>query len=156
MPDSRATFVTTTSYGTWLPGDARGYVCDGKMLPANSMLEHHCQTQLLQSPVLFSDDDRQLLLASLESACGEFGYVLYDLAIESWHLHWIVKHTDSVDAMVGRLKTRMRQALGRGRIWTAGYCHRVIKTEDELLHTRNYIRQHDGCVIIDRRRVGEP
>ena len=31
-PNVLATMVTTTSYGTWLPGDARGYVDRGRIL----------------------------------------------------------------------------------------------------------------------------
>lgn len=153
MRDWCATFVTTTSYGSWLPGDTRGYVQDGKRLPASPLLERHSKSLLVEPPVIFSIRDRELLLAAFLDACDEFGYKLFDLAVESWHLHWIVKHTDTVEEMVGRLKTRMRQKLHRGRVWTAGYCHRVVKTEDELMYTRNYIRQHFGCVVIDRKRV---
>jgi len=33
-----ATMVTTTTYGTWLPGDVRGYVDDGVILPGDPTL----------------------------------------------------------------------------------------------------------------------
>ena len=32
-PNVLATMVTTTSYGTWLPGELRGYVDKGVILP---------------------------------------------------------------------------------------------------------------------------
>lgn len=146
---STVTFVTTTSYGSWLPGDARGYVHSGRVLPANPALESHARRLLKHEPVPFSESDQKTLHSALGEACEEFGYRLHDLAIESWHLHWIVRHSDAMCSMVGRLKNRLRQRLDRGRIWTEGYCHRTIATDDELIVARDYIRRHAGCRLID-------
>jgi REP element-mobilizing transposase RayT len=87
------------------------------------------------------------LTFALLTACSEFDCRLLDLAIESWHLHLIVIHNDPVESMVGRLKNRMRQRLNRGRIWTAGYWHRILMTDEELWIARDYILRHDGCRI---------
>ncbi|NQT41273.1 MAG: hypothetical protein HQ581_27545 [Planctomycetes bacterium] len=55
MPDQTfATMVTTTSYGTWLPGDMRGYVEGGKILPANPSLLDYARQRLAKSPVYFT------------------------------------------------------------------------------------------------------
>jgi hypothetical protein len=51
------TFVATTSYGTWLPGDVRGYVQNETILPANPRLLKSTQASLKSDPVLFSTDD---------------------------------------------------------------------------------------------------
>jgi REP element-mobilizing transposase RayT len=141
------TFVTTTSYGTWFPGDARGWVSDGKILPPSPPLEQYARS-LMQAPsVLFTELDQVTLLTAIQTAATEFEYRLWDLSIESWHLHWIIQHEDKIDAMVGRLKTRMRQALQRGRIWTEGYDARILHNQDAVLSVRNYIRRHHGCRI---------
>ena len=56
---------------------------------------------------------------ALITACAEFHYRISDVTIESWHLHWILFHGDDpIEKVMGRLKTRMRQALARGKIWT--------------------------------------
>jgi hypothetical protein len=149
MPASNVTFVTATTYGSWLPGDARGYVQSGQTLPSSPTLERHARLLLREVPVAFSAQEQSLLFSALADACVEFDYRLFDLSIESWHLHWIVQHQDSVTSMVARLKNRMRQKLNRGRIWTKGFCHRAIRTEGELLIARNYIRRHPGCRLID-------
>jgi hypothetical protein len=149
-----ATFVTTTSYGSWLPGDLRGYVHEGRILPPNPSLLKHTRARMSGSPVLFTDAQILVLDHAIRHAADEFGYRLTDLSIECWHLHWIVDHGfDPVDVMVGRLKTRMRQWIRRGRIWTEGYCHRCLYDEGELATARQYIARHDGCRMTAGRRI---
>jgi len=154
MAESTVTFVTTTSYASWLPGDARGYVQDGRILPAAPTLERHSRATLNELPVLFSSPEQQKLLHAFLAACDEFGYRASDLSIESWHLHWIVRHDDSGASMIGRLKNRMRQRLNRGRIWTRGYWQRALRTDADLLVARDYIRRHPGCRLLDGKRIG--
>lgn len=119
------TFVTTTttSHRTWLPSDLRGYVRKGVTLPGDPQLLEMSRGLLRGDPVYFNHHERDVLFDALTEACREFGYRLSDATVEAWQLHWIVWHgNDPVDRMMGRLKTRMRQALARGRIWTEGYC----------------------------------
>jgi REP element-mobilizing transposase RayT len=140
------TFVTTTSHGNWLPGDLRGYVQDGIILPSNPRLLKFSKSLLKSDPVFFSPPDRDRLFESLLAAAAEFNYRLTDIAIESWHLHWIISHGDDpVKTMVGRLKTRMRQSLARGRIWTEGYWSEELRDETALDQVRRYITNHPGC-----------
>jgi hypothetical protein len=111
------TFVTTTSHGTWLPGDLRGYVRRGVILSGDAKLLDLSRQQLKSTPIYFSLHERDRLFDALIAACTEFRYRLSDVAIESWHLHWILFHGDDpIEKVVGRLKTRMRQALTRGKM----------------------------------------
>lgn len=159
-PNVLATMVTTTTYGTWLPGDLRGYVYDGVILPANPNLLNHAKTMLAKAPVLFNDAQRIVLDVVIRQACDEFKYTMLDLSIDSWHLHWIVQHGfDGVHTMVGRLKTRMRQMVspkGNGRIWTEGYCHRCLYTHDEIDVASQYIARHAGCRMTAGVRIERP
>ena len=145
----RCTMITTTSYGSWLPGDARGYVQRGEILPPAPRLAAHAQSLLKSEPVVFSTIEQAALYQAMMKAAFEFEYRLTDASVESWHLHWIIIHDDATKAMVGRLKTRMRQALDRGRIWTEGYNFRELKSEEELYVARNYIARHEGSRLIN-------
>jgi len=141
-----ATFVTTTTYGTWLPGDARGFVEDDRILPSDPVRLRRAQSLMKNAPVLLSEAEQTCLFRALGAACDEFGYELTDCTVESWHVHWIVGHGfDAVPVMAGRLKTRMRQALARGRIWTDGYCHHCLYTMNEIEAVQGYIVRHSGC-----------
>ena len=148
------TFVTTTSHGTWLPGDLRGYVRKGVILPGDVKLLELSRQHLKTSPVYFSLRERDLLFDALLAGCAEFGYRLSDVAIESWHLHWILFHgEDPVEKAIGRLKTRMRQALARGKIWTAGYCAEPLFDNAAIEQAQEYIARHKGCMMIDGRVI---
>jgi REP element-mobilizing transposase RayT len=143
--------VTTTSYGAWLPGDLRGYVDHGIILPGDpARLEQAVERMGGRSPVLFTDEQQTRLFDSLVAAAAEFGYELTDASVESWHLHWIVSHGfDSVATLVGRLKNRMRQALNIGRIWTEGYHDALLFELPALEARRRYVARHAGCRMSD-------
>jgi hypothetical protein len=156
LPIVIATMVTTTSYGTWLPGDLRGYVDRGQVLPGNPSLLNHAKSVMKGAPVLFKREQQLALMDAIQSAAKEFRYALTDISIEQWHLHWIVGHGfDPVEVMIGRLKNRMRQALNIGRIWTEGYCHRCLTKDVELLTAREYIARHDGCRMSGGQIIGQ-
>jgi hypothetical protein len=141
------TMVTTTSFGAWLPGDLRGYVENGIVLPSDPFrLEQAMQRMAGRSPVLFTVAQQNRLFDTLRAAVEEFHYQLTDVSIESWHLHWMVHHAfDPVATMVGRLKNRMRQALNIGRIWTEGYYDSRLFEYPAIETRRKYIARHDGC-----------
>lgn len=140
-----ATMVTTTTYGTWPPGDLRGYVDDGVILPGDPKLLDRSRRLMKSDPVYLSAPDQQIAFDALVCAADEFRYALIAVSIESWHAHWLIDHGfDDVDAMVGRLKTRMRQAVGRGRIWTEGYDARYCFDQAMIDRRRDYIRRHRG------------
>lgn len=152
-----ATMVTTTSYGTWLPGDLRGYVENKRILPHNPRLLRHAKDLLSRQPVFFSRDEQDALFDALVQAAREFRYVLTDVSIDQWHLHWIAAHGfDPVPNMIGRMKNRMRQRLNRGRIWTAGYCHRCLFSDDAVETAQRYIARHAGSRMVAGRVCRPP
>jgi len=144
-----ATMITTTTYGTWLPGDLRGYVDRGVILPADPDHLQRARRLLKSDPIYLTPGDQDTLFDALQRAAHEFDYTLFAASIESWHAHWLIDHAfDAVEVMVARLKTRMRQALDRGRLWTAGYDARFCFDEDAVEARRNYIRRHHGSRLV--------
>ena len=140
-----ATMITTTTYGTWLPGDLRGYVERGVILPGDPNRLDRSRRLMRTDPVYLTPDEQDAVFEALQRAAHEFDYSLFAASIESWHAHWLIDHRfDAADVMVGRLKTRMRQALDRGRIWTAGYDARFCFDHEALVRRRDYIRRHCG------------
>jgi hypothetical protein len=138
--------ITTTSYGTWLPGDLRGYVDRGIILPHDPDRLQRSRRLLKIDPVILTPREQEALFEALQRAADEFHYALFAASIESWHAHWLIDHAfDAVQVMVGRLKTRMRQAVARGRLWTAGYDARYCFDEEAVEARRNYILRHQGA-----------
>lgn len=58
MPNLLATMITTTSYGTWLAGDLRGYVESGKILPGNPERLKLSKHRMLSAPVYFNEQEQ--------------------------------------------------------------------------------------------------
>ncbi len=146
--------ITTTSYGSWLPGDLRGYVENGLILPGDPNRLQQATQRMTGTPIIFAPNQQSILFDALRTACDEFHYELTDASIESWHLHWMCHHGfDSVATMVGRLKNRMRQALGIGRIWTEGYFDSKCFEIEMVEARRGYIARHAGCRMTDGRIV---
>ncbi|HMO85182.1 MAG TPA: hypothetical protein PKC18_09715 [Lacipirellulaceae bacterium] len=143
-----ASFVTTTSYGSWLPGDIRGYFEHGQVLPASPGLAQFSLSQMNGALVSFDATEQDALFDALAAAAAEFGYRLSDAVVESTHVHWIICHDDAMEAMVGRLKNRMRQRLNRGRIWTTGYCGSELRTLNSLQQAREYLVRHAGARMV--------
>lgn len=141
-----ATMVTTTTHGTWLPGDLRGFVEDGVILPPDPTRLRRSKRLLRREPVMLSATEQSVVADAIIRATGEFSYRLLALSVESWHLHVLVDHGfDPVETMVGRLKTRARQAVNRGRIWTEKYDKRFCYSVDTVRARTAYINRHRGA-----------
>jgi len=151
----RATMITTTTYGTWLPGDLRGYVEDGVVLPGDPAKLERAGKLLRGSPVFLTPEEQDAAFAAACDAVREFGYELHAVSVESWHTHILVTHgAVKVAAVAGQFKTRMRQAIaeatGRtGRIWTTGYDKRFCFNDADIAARHDYIRRHAGYRPID-------
>jgi len=148
-----ASFITTTTHGSWLPGDLRGYLEEGRVLPGDPAKAFNSYQRLKKPPVLLTEDEQRSAFCALRDACVEFHYHLLDVTVEPWHLHFLVVHGfDPTDRVVGRLKNRVRQALDRGRVWTRGYFGVPLYSEAGIHAKREYIAGHPGC----RMTGGEP
>ena len=57
--------VTWTTYGSWLQGDRRGYVKDGKILGENEVVRKANVRKLKTDPVELGDQEREMLRDSI-------------------------------------------------------------------------------------------
>ncbi|MEM9790029.1 MAG: hypothetical protein AAF842_06445 [Planctomycetota bacterium] len=141
----QATMITTTTYGSWLPGDLRGYVDDGRVLPPDPAKLNHARELMKGDPVRLNADEQSIAFDALLSACDEYNYRLLAVSIESWHAHILLHHGhEPVSTTAARLKAAVRVALDRGRIWTTGYDKRYCFTPQHVDARRQYIARHPG------------
>jgi hypothetical protein len=68
--DPLETFVTTTSFGSWVPGDVRGYEAKGQFLPPIPELAAHVRRHMKQPLILFSLDEQDSIFEALRAASG--------------------------------------------------------------------------------------
>jgi hypothetical protein len=108
MGRTHAILFTISTYGTWLRGDARGWVDDGIIFPADPVLEARDRARLKHDPYFF--DRRRwhdVGRAMGESLRERLNVRIYALTIQSWQ-----SRADRIDPPRHRGCHQMREGCG--------------------------------------------
>ena len=89
--DPLAYFITWTCYGTFLPGDDRGWtkLQKGEMLP-QPLLADWCKEQMTEKPIFLDEDQRNIVEETVTKHCQ----------IRMWHLHAVNCRTNHCHVVV--------------------------------------------------------
>jgi REP element-mobilizing transposase RayT len=151
-----AIFSTWTTYGTWLPGDERGWYQPGRGLQEPDTLRQlEAALHMTEAAVTLAQDQRRLVEQTIADHC----------AIRKWTLHAVNCRTNHVHAVVTapgrraevpreqfkawctcRLKEReaVRSAAMREHWWTERGWDVYIDDEDALFATCGYVLEGQG------------
>jgi len=140
--------VTWTTYGTWLQGDKRGYVKDGRILEGDQTLLELCKALQKGQTVKLTKREKEIVRRAILSESQRIGQNLEALAVCTNHLHIAARPCDkSIERIVSMYKsaaTRILRSVGRsGAIWTAGFDKRFCFTKDDLAGRIRYIQNHN-------------
>src|SRR2546429_6610266 len=87
-----AYFLTWRTYGTWLPGDQRGWVCKQQGLqPPDERTERRAQRLMTETPCLLDEEQRRLVEEAIRSHCKIRAWSLHAVNCRSNHVHVVVK-----------------------------------------------------------------
>ncbi len=148
MPDALAYFLTWTTYGTWLPGDERGWVLEGKgfQLP-DPVRKEHAADLMTEEPCYLDPGQRALVHKTIEDHCRIRGWHLHAVNCRSNHVHVVV--TTDVDPeevreqfkawCTRKLKEHSRASNLRRNWWTEKGSIRFIGDEDSLEAAIRYV-----------------
>lgn len=88
-------FLTWTCYGTWLPGDERGWTRWRKgMAVAQPLLAQWCQARMVEEPVVLDERQRLLVHDAIERHCRVRSWSLHAVNCRSNHCHVVVTARD--------------------------------------------------------------
>src|SRR5688572_13990414 len=89
MPEPLAYFLTWTTYGTWLPGDARGWVPDGggDIRPPDPEREVAARRRMTEPPVKLSQDQRRIVCETIAEHCRVRSWCLHAVNARTNHVH---------------------------------------------------------------------
>jgi REP element-mobilizing transposase RayT len=163
---------TWTTYGTWLPGDERGYVShtlhapgdwDGREnTPGTEYAKTHERTLRLArsaqkgETVWLTVEQARAAAESLVQATESRGWRIVRGAVMANHLHLLVVGCPNDGSEVRRvLKGNSQAALSklRGspqRWWTAGGSDRYKNDEQAILNAMRYIENQDRVLVAIR------
>ncbi len=140
--------LTWTTYGTWLQGDDRGFVRDGKIRRGNKGLMQANKLSQVQVSVKLSKKQRQLVREAIVEEATLRGQRVYALSVKATHIHIIVQNTgEPIGNMVAYYKKAGRLAIKAtghtGKLWTRGYDKRYCFDEVSLEQKIGYVKSHD-------------
>ena len=147
MPKIVGYMLTWTTYGSWLPGDERRYVTDGKIMQGDKLVLERNKKRQKAETVKLSRAEKQIVRNIILSEAQRIGQVVEGVVVYSNHVHLLVRpHSESMEEIIGRYKsitTRQLWTKGRkGRIWTKGYNRRFCFGEEDIIKKKQYIDNH--------------
>ncbi len=139
--------VTWTTYGSWLQGDNRGYVKDGKILQNNETLRKE-NIKRLKSPIVeLSPQQQKIVREAIFNKAENLDQKIYSIAVHSKHVHIVAGKTSvSIEMIVSHYKNAARLALRTsgfiGKVWTKGFDKRYCLNQQQLKSRIEYVRNH--------------
>jgi len=96
MSDLLAYFLTWTTYGTWLPGDKRGWVHhrEGGILPPEPARVTHAKKLMKKPPVRLAANQRRTVRDTIMESCRAKGWTVHALNVRSNHVHIVLTSED--------------------------------------------------------------
>ena len=160
---AKAYFLTWTTYGTWLPGDSRGWVDrhrrHGEIVePPDAIREESARKRMRAAPVTLSAPLRPGVAESIRHTAEHCRWCIHALDVRSNHVHVVISSPGADPGRVmGRLKAYASRRLNQvvpaearpGRWWTRQGSKRRLFTDEALCSAVRYVRNQDK-----RRRKG--
>ena len=148
-----AFFLTWTTYGTWLPGDDRGWRRRGEIdtYPSNKLFLTMAKSEMKESAFSLTSDDRAIVEETIARHCEIRAWVLHAVNARSNHVHVVVTSSgykpetvrDQFKAWCTRHLKRIYPA--RKRFWTEGASCRWINFEEDLQSAVLYATEVQDC-----------
>jgi REP element-mobilizing transposase RayT len=145
-------FLTWVTYGTWLPGDARGWVDykKGWQLP-DPIRELEAKARMTEDACILTPEQRRVVDAQIAETCAHRDWTLHAVNCRSNHVHAVVTADVNKPSKIrADLKAWATRALknkfdrGRENWWAERGSIRWLNTDGDLESATIYVR--DGQV----------
>ncbi len=94
QPEPLAYFLTWSTYGTWLPGDQRGWVLYRRgMQSPDAILERQAKARMKEDACRLDEEERRLVELTICDHCRVRGWTLHAVNCRSNHVHVVVAAT---------------------------------------------------------------
>jgi REP element-mobilizing transposase RayT len=147
--------ITWTTYGTWLPGDARGWVKSGTLgiQPPDPLREEEARALMAEPAVTLTPDQRDLVEQTIRDHCRIRNWLLHAVNARTNHIHVVVTADRDPEDVRDQFKAWCAQKLsdqaglvrpvarkaGRRRWFTEGGDIEGIEDEEYLENAIRYV-----------------
>jgi len=158
--------LTWTTYGTWLPGDGRGFVGrvrteDGSSIIHNIPgepydadepdLQRGASSQLKGPPVYLSTEQAGRCTQAFRETCEKYGLDVHGGSVMRTHVHLVVASDGPEGAKLlnlfkGIAARRLGQHFGKrasGSWWTTGGSRRLLPSAQAIEDAIHYVRNQE-------------
>jgi hypothetical protein len=117
MTDPLAYHITWTTYGSWLPGDARGWVKRGGGLrEPDADLELSVEAGMQGEPVRLDSGQREIVARTVREYCRIRDWVLHALNPRTKHVHVVVSARVQPERVLDQLKAWCSRKLNEATV----------------------------------------
>ncbi len=148
-----AYFLTWTTYGTWLPGDERGWVkWHGGFQQPSESLRQYSTAKMVESAITLDPQQRELVDATIRRHCEIRHWSMHALNVRTNHVHVVVTANEyAPDTVVEQFKAwstrklKGQSASGADSVeirkhwWTEGSSRKFIHREADLAAAVEYV-----------------
>ena len=140
MLETKCYFITWTTYGTWLPSDARGWRHKhrGPQI-SKPLLERWSRAQMKGEAVLLRPADRCAVEQACREHCEHRSWHLFAVSARTNHVHVVVAASAPRETVRDQLKAnctgclrRQSEPLNVERTWTRGGDIELLDTLDDI------------------------
>ncbi|MEN6385444.1 MAG: transposase [Phycisphaerales bacterium] len=141
--------ITWNTYGSWKPGDERGYVDrQGQALQGNEGIFQISTERQKYPTVKLNKQEKRIAEQIIQNESQKIGHKIIALAVCTNHVHLLAEtHQETIENLIGRYKsitTRAFWECGRkGRIWAKGFDKRFCYSIKELNARIAYVKKHN-------------
>ena len=142
-------FITWTTYGTWLPGDDRGWRRKGEadiQMPSQLTCES-AHSKMTEPEFRLSELDREIVKNTVANHCQIRNWKLHAVDARTNHVHVVVTASGyKPETVRDQLKAWCTRKLkpnhpGRENFWTEGASRRYLNTEEDLEAAIIYVNE---------------
>jgi len=139
--------LTWTTYGSWLQGDERGWVKNGRILQPDNKLYLTNKQKLKRTPVKLKESQKRLVKEIILAESKRINQKIYTITICSDHIHIVAEPClESISQIVQRYKRVSTYTLQKngfnGKVWTKGYDKRYCFSVKDLRIRIDYVLRH--------------
>ena len=169
--DSKTWLLTWTTYGTWLPGDERGFVSAireaGQKVRHNipgtppehdiPALQRYSREVMRGDPVYLTKDQAQVVTQEFLRTARFRGWHLLAGAVMANHVHLVVAVPESIgkDKLLQEFKSYGSRVLNArfgarqsGTWWTRSGSARTLRDEEAVFAAVEYVRQQEFPLVV--------
>ena len=152
-----AYFITFRCYGTWLPGDERGWTDrpvesrDLSLRSGHSGLHSIAQAAMAQETFVLKQAHREVVDAAIRDACAHRGWSLHAPNVRTNHVHLVVSAGATPDQVMTSLKARSTRRLREAglvadsvRPWSRHGSTRYLWRGDQVETACSYVLDAQG------------